>query len=139
LRTRSCRDFFQRVPDPSQRWLAFVGNHAQAIVACDFLVVVTAGFRILYMCSFSWNWVGDEFSTSTSLITPARSGPNSNCAKHFPPVLGAGRIVIRSGGALSLKQAEEDANVRRAGEAYKVHLGSQSPMREPSAGEWESS
>lgn len=33
-------------PDPSQRWLTFVRNHAQAIVACDFFVVVTARFRI---------------------------------------------------------------------------------------------
>jgi len=31
-----------RKPDPSQRWLTFVHNHAQAIVASDFLVVVTA-------------------------------------------------------------------------------------------------
>jgi putative transposase len=39
----------RRIPDPSQRWLAFVRNHAQAIVVCDFLVVVTARFRILYV------------------------------------------------------------------------------------------
>jgi hypothetical protein len=38
-----------RRPDPGQRWLAFVRNHAQAIVACDFLVVVTARFRVLYV------------------------------------------------------------------------------------------
>lgn len=38
-----------RKPDPSQRWLAFVRNHAQAIVACDFFVLVTARFRILYV------------------------------------------------------------------------------------------
>ena len=37
----------RRMPDPSQRWLTFVRNHAQAIVACDFFVVVTARFRIL--------------------------------------------------------------------------------------------
>jgi len=36
-------------PDPSQRWLTFVRNHAQAIVACDFLVVVTARFGVLYV------------------------------------------------------------------------------------------
>ena len=36
-------------PDPSQRWLTFVRNHAQAMVACDFFVVVTARFRILYV------------------------------------------------------------------------------------------
>jgi transposase InsO family protein len=39
----------RRNPDPAQRWLTFVRNHAQAIVACDFFVVVTAGFRILYV------------------------------------------------------------------------------------------
>jgi putative transposase len=33
----------------SQRWATFVRNHAQAIVACDFCVVVTATFRILYV------------------------------------------------------------------------------------------
>src|SRR5262245_34596043 len=32
---------------PSQRWSTFVRNHAQAIVACDICVVVTATFRIL--------------------------------------------------------------------------------------------
>jgi putative transposase len=34
---------------PSQRWMSFVGNHAQAILACDFFVVVTASFRVLYV------------------------------------------------------------------------------------------
>jgi len=33
----------------SQRWMTFVRNHAQAILACDFFVVVTARFRILYV------------------------------------------------------------------------------------------
>lgn len=33
----------------SQRWKTFVHNHTQAILACDFLVAVTAGFRILYV------------------------------------------------------------------------------------------
>jgi putative transposase len=32
---------------PSQHWRTFVRNHAQAIVACDFCVVVTATFRLL--------------------------------------------------------------------------------------------
>ena len=38
-----------RTPDPTQRWLTFVRNHAKVIVACDFFVVVTATFRILYV------------------------------------------------------------------------------------------
>lgn len=32
-----------------QRWATFVRNYAQALVACDFCVVVTATFRILYV------------------------------------------------------------------------------------------
>jgi transposase InsO family protein len=38
-----------RTPDPKQRWLTFVHNHANVIVACDFFVVVTATFRTLYV------------------------------------------------------------------------------------------
>ena len=34
---------------PSQRWATFVRNHAQAIVACDFCVAITATFRMLYV------------------------------------------------------------------------------------------
>jgi putative transposase len=34
---------------PPQRWMAFVRNHAKAIIACDFCVVVTATFRFLYV------------------------------------------------------------------------------------------
>lgn len=34
---------------PSQRWMTFVRNHARAILACDFFVVVTARFRVLYV------------------------------------------------------------------------------------------
>ncbi len=34
-----------------QRWLTFVRNHAQAIVACDFCVAVTTTFRLLSMFS----------------------------------------------------------------------------------------
>ena len=33
----------------AQRWATFVRNHAQVLVACDFCVVVTARFRILYV------------------------------------------------------------------------------------------
>ncbi len=32
-----------------QRWTTFVRNHAQAIVACDFFVSITASFRVLYV------------------------------------------------------------------------------------------
>src|SRR5574341_907390 len=33
----------------SQRWRTFVRNHAQTIIACDFCVVVTATFRLLFV------------------------------------------------------------------------------------------
>lgn len=33
----------------SQRWMTFVRNHAQAILACDFFLTVTTAFRVLYV------------------------------------------------------------------------------------------
>jgi transposase InsO family protein len=36
-------------PRGDQRWSTFVRNHAAAILACDFYVVVTATFRLLYV------------------------------------------------------------------------------------------
>ena len=33
----------------SQRWVRFVRNHAQGLLACDFFVAVTASFRVLYV------------------------------------------------------------------------------------------
>jgi hypothetical protein len=39
----------QRPADPKQRWMAFVRNHAKAIVASDFFVVVTATFQLVYV------------------------------------------------------------------------------------------
>jgi putative transposase len=34
---------------PSQRWSTFVRHHAKGILACDFCVVVTATFRLIYV------------------------------------------------------------------------------------------
>ena len=36
-------------PRDNQRWSTFVRNHASVILACDFCVVVTATFRLLYV------------------------------------------------------------------------------------------
>ncbi len=33
----------------SQHWRTFIHNHAESLVACDFLVAVTARFRVLYV------------------------------------------------------------------------------------------
>jgi hypothetical protein len=38
-----------QTPDPKQRWLTFIHNHAKVIVACDFFVAVTASFCTLYV------------------------------------------------------------------------------------------
>jgi len=35
-------------PRGDQSWSTFLKNHASAIVACDFCIVVTANFRVLY-------------------------------------------------------------------------------------------
>ena len=39
----------QNKPISSHRWTTFVRNHAHVILACDFLVAVTARFRLVYV------------------------------------------------------------------------------------------
>jgi len=39
----------KRPTDPKQRWMTFVHNHAKAIIASDFFVVVTATFQLVYV------------------------------------------------------------------------------------------
>jgi transposase InsO family protein len=53
---RTVRAYWPHDSDPrggrrtsSQQWRTFVRNHAKAIVAADFLVAITAGFRVLYV------------------------------------------------------------------------------------------
>jgi transposase InsO family protein len=50
---RTVRKYLTRSPrrgkSTSQHWSTFVRNHAKAIVACDFLTVVTARFRVFYV------------------------------------------------------------------------------------------
>jgi putative transposase len=36
----------------SQKWNTFVRNHARALLACDFMVAVTARFQILSLSSW---------------------------------------------------------------------------------------
>ena len=38
-----------RLSDPKQHWATFVRNHARAIIASDFFVVVTATFQLVYV------------------------------------------------------------------------------------------
>ena len=50
---RTVRRYMPKTPnrpaDPSQRWMTFVRNHAKAIIASDFFVVVTATFQLVYV------------------------------------------------------------------------------------------
>jgi hypothetical protein len=53
---RTVRKYWPWQPDDrrgrrtsSQHWATFVRNHADAIVACDFMVAVTAKFQVLYV------------------------------------------------------------------------------------------
>jgi len=50
---RTVARYLKHRPAPSaskdQRWATFLRNHAEAIVACDFFVSMTARFRILYV------------------------------------------------------------------------------------------
>jgi len=51
---RTVRRYMPKDRDPrrgssSQRWMTFVRNHAEGILACDFFVAVTASFRVLYV------------------------------------------------------------------------------------------
>jgi hypothetical protein len=55
----------QRRGDPGQKWLAFLRNHREAIVAFDFFTVPTATFRVLY-CFFVIEHGAGGSCTSTS-------------------------------------------------------------------------
>jgi hypothetical protein len=65
-----------------QHWRTFVRNHAQAIVAYDFCVVVTATFRLLYVFVIMEHEMRRGAScTATSPRIPLPNGPYSNCAR----------------------------------------------------------
>src|SRR5439155_1345368 len=91
----------------SQRWMTFVRNHAKAIIACDFFIVVTATFRLVYVfvimeigtrrilhfnttviprlngrCSSSGNVSQEKSRTSSSFMTVTASIPR-NWIRHF--------------------------------------------------------
>ena len=67
----------------SQRWMTFVRNHAQGILACDFFVTVTACFRVLYV--FVIMEVGTRrIATSTSPLIPRRTGRCSSSGRSSP-------------------------------------------------------
>jgi putative transposase len=67
---RTVRRHMPRAPqhpaDPKQRWMTFVRNHAKAIIATDFFVVVTASFQLVYI------FVVIEVATGGSFILMPR-------------------------------------------------------------------
>src|SRR5580765_885889 len=72
----------RRRGDPGKRWLAFLQNHREVIVAFDFFTLPTLTFQMLY-CSLSWSTGVAEFYISTSLDIRVRSGSFNNCARLF--------------------------------------------------------
>src|SRR5499433_3685636 len=56
----------------SQRWRTFIRNHARVMVACDFCVVVTATFRLLYV------FVVMEHATRRILHTNVTAHPTAS-------------------------------------------------------------
>jgi hypothetical protein len=54
--------------DPRQKWLAFLHNHRQVLVAFDFCTVPALTFKLLH-CFFVIEMVVERFCTSTRLHT----------------------------------------------------------------------
>jgi putative transposase len=76
---RTVRNYWPENLPPSrgpsgQRWATFFRNHAKAIVACDFVLAVTARFRILYV------FVVMEIGSRKLLHKNATSHPTSSWA-----------------------------------------------------------
>jgi putative transposase len=55
----------------TQSWMTFVRNHAKSIIACDFFVVVTATFRLVYV------FIVMEIGTRRILHLNATTHPNA--------------------------------------------------------------
>ena len=77
-------------PREDLRWSTFLRLHAQSVIACDFVVVVTATFRLLYVFVVIEHVVAAWFITTSPPIRRPL-GLCSNCAK--PP---DSRIVTNS-------------------------------------------
>jgi len=92
---------------PSQTWRTFLRNHLRHTAACDFFVVPTATFRLLF-CFVICPMTGGASCTSMSPYTRRRGGPRSRSGRPFPggrhraslPVAGSGmvRTATLSGG-----------------------------------------
>jgi hypothetical protein len=60
----------------SQRWMTFVRNHAEGILACDFFITVTASFRVLYVwLAFGITWGVGGLALLAGEIRPGGASP----------------------------------------------------------------
>jgi transposase InsO family protein len=95
-----------RTPDPKQRWLTFVRNHAKVIVACDFFVVVTATFRTLYVFVFM------ELGTRRIIHHNVTAHPTAEwTAQQFREALPGGhpyRFVLHDRDSIFSKELDEE-------------------------------
>jgi putative transposase len=88
----------QRRGDPAKKWLAFLRNHREAIVALDLFTVPTATFRVCTVSSSS-STSAAGFSTSTLRRIHRPIGSCSSCEKPFQrrlPIATPFWITIRS-------------------------------------------
>ena len=69
----------------SQHWRTFIHNHAEFLVACDFLVAVTARFRVFYV--FVVMEVGSRRILHYNVTAhPTAAGQYSSFARRFPAI-----------------------------------------------------
>ena len=73
----------RRRADPGKRWLAFLQNHREVIVAFDFFTVPTITFQLLY-CFFVIEHGRRKILHFNVTPHPTRSGSSSNCVRPFP-------------------------------------------------------
>jgi transposase InsO family protein len=113
-----------RTPDPQQRWLTFVRNHANVIVACDFFTVVTATFRTLYV------FVILEIATRRMIHKNVTAHPTAEWTlQQFREVLPGGhgyRYVIHDRDSIFSQQL--DRSVKELGVTVR-----RTPVRAPKA------
>ncbi len=73
-------------PRKDQRWSTFIRNHASAILACDFCVVVTATFQLLYVFIViehqSWRIVHCNVTTNPTAVWTLQQLREANPSDH---------------------------------------------------------
>jgi len=108
----------------TQRWQTFVRNHAQAIVACDCCVVVTATFRLLYV------FVVMEHATRRILPTNVTAHPTASWTlqqlREAIPAAHTYRFLIHDRDSIFSQQL--DQSIRHLGVRVR-----KTPVRTPQA------